>query len=165
MRYWVSCFLYYDEGKYNESIQAAEKMLEFGEKDQYAYSIIFKNYLHLKNARKAFEFYLKFLEQVSHNSNYLSKVSEIFETQGTKGLLEYEINRKRAHSRIDNYGLAKYYAMLGNKDSTLFYLEKKYATPQSGIGIMDIKVWIDFNFLKGNSRYNALLEKSNLPID
>ncbi|MBN1986254.1 MAG: hypothetical protein JW761_08120, partial [Prolixibacteraceae bacterium] len=60
--------------------------------------------------------------------------------------------------------IAKFYAMLENTDSTLLYLEKEYENPQAE-GIMDIKVWIDFQFLHGNPGFNALLRKINLPVD
>lgn len=164
MKYWVSSFLYYDEGKFEESIKAAEKMLEFGGNGHWAYRIMFQNYVHLKNDEKAFESYLKYLDHVPRDSNYLRKATEIYEIAGVTGLLKYEINRLRKQNQQDYKWIAKYYAMLQNADSTLLYLEKEFEKPQAE-GIMDLKVWIDFNFLHGNSRYNSLLEKINLPVD
>lgn len=164
MKYWVSSFLYYDEGKFDESIKAALQMLEFGEKLNWAYRMIFQNYIHLKNDSKALVYYLKYQENIPHDSNYLSKVNEVFEQTGAIGLVEYEIHRLHKQDNPDYKWMAKFYAMLENTDSTLFYLEKEFEKPQAE-GIMDLKVWIDFNFLHGNSRYNALLEKINLPVD
>jgi TolB-like protein/AraC-like DNA-binding protein len=164
MKYWVSSFLYYDEGKFEESLKSLEKMREFDVRLDWVYRLTFQNFIHLKQNDNVLAAYLNYLEYVPHDSDFKNQVEKNYEKVGITGILEYEINRLKKQSSVDYKWIAKFYAMLENTDSTLLYLEKEYENPQAE-GIMDIKVWIDFQFLHGNPGFNALLRKINLPVD
>ncbi|MBN1986227.1 MAG: helix-turn-helix domain-containing protein, partial [Prolixibacteraceae bacterium] len=149
MKYWVSSFLYYDEGKFEESLKSLEKMREFDVRLDWVYRLTFQNFIHLKQNDNVLVAYLNYLEYVPHDLDYKNQVEKNYKKAGIPGILEYEINRLKKQSSVDYKWIAKFYAMLENTDSTLLYLEKEYKNPQAE-GIMDIKVWIDFQFLHGN---------------
>jgi TolB-like protein/Flp pilus assembly protein TadD len=83
---------------------------------------------------------------------------------------EYSLGHAEASQRIlkqliaredDAYGTARVYAWRGEKNQALESLERAYA--QRDPGITWIKIDPFFRSLRGDPRYNALLQKMNLP--
>uniref|UniRef100_UPI003216CE83 helix-turn-helix domain-containing protein n=1 Tax=uncultured Draconibacterium sp. TaxID=1573823 RepID=UPI003216CE83 len=157
----VSSICYYQEKKIAEALKSGEKALELG---IYKYQNVrnFFSYYYLdqfENALNELQKYL-LLELPGENNNEL--LERIYKESGIKGVAKWTIHRLILEDEPDDYFIARFYAILSEKDSVLVYLNKELNT---GIRGPFMKYNPDFEFLHEDSRFKALLKKMNMPED
>ncbi|MGE5419219.1 MAG: hypothetical protein ACM3UT_03490 [Chloroflexota bacterium] len=154
-----SADLYYNEGKFNESISEARKSLELSPGRINTYQYFINSYLRLGEDLKAFESLqesLSFNSEKSMAARNMKWAKEIYDSAGFDGIL-YKLIEAFPENYYTN---ATRYSKLGKKDEAIRCLENAYKnhTP----AFFRINCCYDFNFLRSDPRFQALLEKIGL---
>ncbi len=170
--YFQSSEMYYNEGDFLNALKENEKVLELKPDYRWGYIQKFRIYYHLGEYDKAIEAYLKFQEIDTPDKDYSNEILKVYSENGIDEVLVWIIKnrvippelREYVPDSVNHFGIARYYGMLGNRDSALAHLDLEYKQGHS-VTLDRIKYSYDFKFLHGNPRFNALLKKMNLLSD
>jgi tetratricopeptide (TPR) repeat protein len=164
--------MYYNEGDFLNALKENEKVLELNPDFKWGYSQKFRIYYHLGEYDKAIEAYLKFQEVDTPDKDYSNEILKVYSENGIDEVIIWIIKtrvvppelREYVADSVNHFGIARYYGMLGNRDSAIAHLELEYKQGHS-VNLDRIKYSYDFKFLHGNPKFNALLKKMNLSSD
>ena len=84
----------------------------------------------------------------------------VYDSAGIDGLLAWITDFEAEINPTNAYRIAEGYAMLGEKQLALNWLEKAYELELNSLP--QINNHVHFNFLRSEPRFQALLEKMNL---
>ena len=153
---------HYREGKYLEAIEDCKKVLEI----KYWFpsmSCIFNSYIKLGKDIEALDQLKAIIINIDSN-NYDNLLDEIYLTSGINGVIYWYIDWLIKHSSpefIDSdYIIARLYAIVGNDQKTLEYLER--IIDSNKLQKLYIKREPDFNILKTDPRYISMLKEMGL---
>ena len=171
-RYFQSSEMYYNEGDFFNALKENEKALEINPDYQWGFLQQFRIHYHLGEYDKAIEAYLKFQELDTPDKDYSNEIFKAYSEGGIDEVIIWIIKnrvippelREYVPDSVNHFGVARFYGMLGNRDSALTHLELEYKQGHS-VNLNRIKYSYDFKFLHGNPRFNTLLKKMNLPLD
>ena len=162
---WHSYYYYVREGKYDKALEECNKLF-YLEKDEAAYyRKNFEVWLLQDRMQEAVEAYIKRwnVQYPNVNADFIEK---IYKDAGKKDFIGFVINTykknpeiKTSHPEID---IAELYALNGEKDSAMVYLEKSFGKEVACARIKDDPFLRD---LKTDPRFIALLRKMNLADD
>ena len=156
--YW-SGKIYYNEGKFSESINEWFKLLELNPEHKWAHREIFYNYFRLGENLKAIEVLQESIRRNfddTSTTKYVKMAREIFDSSGMVGLLNWFI-KQNPNAFSSN---AQWYAMLGKKDQAIGCLEKVSENPP--LQFFRINNYYDFNSLHSESKFQAIIKKMGL---
>lgn len=154
---------YFGAGEYNEAAKESKKLFSDDKNSRKLFERQFDIYLKQEKYREAVDEYKKFIPLQSVTSE--AKIDSIYAESGIEGLIrliiELELKQKwTITSIVKNMIVAKNYALLNEKDSSLCYLEKAFENDENGI--IGIKYDPNYEKLRSEPRFLALLEKLNL---
>ena len=156
----VSSYIYFNEGNFNQSIKEAEKCKEINKENPSAYWRNFQNYLNLGNEEMAIS---ELIEGWSYRGDDSKlTIKEEFKKSGVKGvynlLIKYSL--EKSNELKEPYLLANYFALLGDKENSLKWLEVAYK--QHNPDIVYLKYNPNFKHIHKEPRFMNILEKMNL---
>jgi len=158
--YILSAQLYYNSGKLTESLSECLKAIEIYPDFKYGYWRAFRIYLRQNESQKAVDLITDVLKRNSENAQHIENLKEIYRTSGLTGLLKWVIGWEINGNNPDPYLLAIWHIFMGNKKQALRYLEE--AVEKRMVAIPMINNDPDFNILRSDPKYRALIEKMNL---
>lgn len=161
--YGWSGYLYYNEGKFYESLNEYLKGLELTPESRGHHLDCFYNYFKLNEDQKALESLQQYVILSSDTlaPKYLKLVNDTFDSSGVKGLMNLLIELSKKSTSSHSYWFsARRYAMLGKKDHALDYLEKAFENPP--LEFFRINNEYDFNSLHSEQRFQKIIKKMGL---
>jgi len=158
--YILSAQLYYNSGKLTESLSECLKAIEIYPDFKYGYWRAFRIYLRQNESQKAVDLITDVLKRNSENAQHIENLKEIYRTSGLTGLLKWVIGWEINGNNPDPYLLAIWHIFMGNKKQALRYLEE--AVEKRMVAIPMINNDPDFNILRSDPKYRALIEKMDL---
>ncbi len=120
MVYRISAYHYYQEGLLHNALSDLEKIIEMDPDFIQANYELFFVYRELGMPDKAVAAFKK----VTHIVKDPRVVDEIYKRSGLDGILFYLIDWENQKDNPNPYFIAEYYAILGQKEKTLYWLEK-----------------------------------------
>lgn len=155
----------------DEAIAQGEKTVELFPNFAMAHGNLFRQYAAKRNFEKAAEHGIRELELLGLGPEQIERVKAAHGRDGWKGLLnarlELELSSRNKILEEDSsaFAIASYiawaYAVLGDKENTLKYLNISYE--QREPQMVDIGTDVSFDFLKGDPEFEALKRKIGLP--
>ena len=156
----TSALYYYNEGKFNESLDACRKALVINPDFDNTYLICFFNYIKQGEDIKASEILQQLMLRDTLTRNIANVIKEVYSKSGINGLLgmmiELELNKTKSSPTAIAWG----YAILAKKEETLNWLEK--ALEEHTTDLPRINNSIDFNYLRSEPRFMSILKQMEL---
>jgi len=163
--YALSGMYYYCETDNEKSIEDAQKALEIN--DSFASIFrIFKCHINLGMDREAIKQLMHIISKYP-SSNNPELIDKIYQKSGIEGIILWfiewlQMNESTGYYTItsSNYRLASLYALIGDTQNAIKYLEKSMNIGESSIPRINSNP--DFDFIKDDPRFNALLKEMHL---
>lgn len=161
---WISYLLYLRHGQYAEALNESVKIYNLNNfEEQYLWRNSFVH-VYQKNLEQAIHEYKKLLYLIASDKE-ARLLEQIYSTSGEKAALAFIANHEEKifpvnynYSRYRYYNIAIIYALLGEKETALDYLEKAYENGRKNIRM---KSEMAFSELRNEPRFIALLKKIN----
>jgi len=151
---------YYHEGKFKESLNAYMKLLEINPvptmPGMYQYGISLK----LGEDMLAVEIAQKELPGTTKTTSNPDSVKKVYNESGFKGLLNWLIELELGKLKPDPYILAYRFSLRGDQEEALYWLEKAY--DEHYPELPRINNCPDYNFIRSEPRFQALIKKMGL---
>jgi TolB-like protein/Tfp pilus assembly protein PilF len=165
----LNAWIYYFEEKHSEAIEACNQAAELKPNWVITEWLYFLNYAKLNKGQEAFEHLQNIIKADPNTKKHTEEISNYFNSSGIEGLFKFLIQLN------DNtpgffHGLngepfynGWWYALLGDKEESLKYLQKALEKPNSSYTyFMLIAVNPDFDFLRGDPRFQEIIDKLGL---
>jgi tetratricopeptide (TPR) repeat protein len=158
--HWQSSFCFYDEGKFNESLNEWRKLQEidpdYADLPWYFFYVYVKQNDDLKAVAQLQQIILK----DSLTIKYVNRVEEAYNKSGINGLIDFLIELELKKTHPNPYSLAKWYSILNKKEEACNWLEKTMENPPSSFAA--INNFTDFDNLRSEPRFQAIIKKMGL---
>ncbi|MCW3804071.1 helix-turn-helix domain-containing protein [Plebeiibacterium marinum] len=167
--YWVthnlSAYIHYFEEKYTEALKDCQTAQDLYKDYIFNNWLFFLNYIKLGEDEKAIKELQTILESNPKTTEYSKQIPAIYKLGGIKGIIKW-IAEAQAQSTSPVAGIGRspyiiswWYAMLGDKDNCIKWLNK--CTERKSIGYMTSLAVSnpDFDFLRDDPRFLKFLEK------
>ncbi len=156
--FWHSHYYYYKEGKFDKAfVELDKEFLLNNNKQSYLKNSFFLYLAQYKFSQAIFEY--KKLSDLIYSSESVSfltsNTAKSDSIKTIRKIIEIERNHGASH-----YEIAKYYAVIDDKNATLNFLEKSFEEGEGAIARM--KYERVFNNIKSDPRFILLLKKMNL---
>jgi TolB-like protein len=158
--YILSAQLYYNEGKFEESLRECQKAIEIHPDYSGGYWRAFRIFFRQGDGAKAVEVIQNYLKRDTLNANNINLVNNIFTRSGLNGLMNWVIDWELERTNPDDYLLATWHILLGRREQALDYLEE--AVEKHIVAIPMINNDLDLDNLRSEPRFSVLLEKMGL---
>jgi TolB-like protein/Tfp pilus assembly protein PilF len=158
--YLLSAQLFYNEGKFEESLRECQKAIEIYPDFSIGHWRAFRIYIRQNEGLKAVEVIHNYLKRDILNAKEINTVHNIYTRAGVNGLMKWVIDWELKRTNPDTYLLATWYTMLGKKEQALDYLEE--AVEKRIVAIPMINNDLDFYILHSEPRFMVLIEKMGL---
>ena len=155
---WFSYYLFLKDENYDEALK---EVVNCGQlRTEASTSLMyFKIYFGQNNILKAVELYKRYMSEVSPEMN-AGILDSIFAETGKEGVVKFMIEFELQRKTLWIPDIARYYAIINEKDSALTYLERGY---ESGRGdIVKVVGVPEFENLHSEPRFIGLIKKLNL---
>jgi TolB-like protein/AraC-like DNA-binding protein len=153
---------YYNQGKFNEALEAWNDFNEMGLAFFNPYAYYFYIYMYLGEDSLAYETYRKFLDTNTEGLESNESFQQTYEQSGPKGILQWMSDQIVDISEPSEfYFFAKRCAVLGNNSEALDGLEKAFRAGY--VSLPYIYNSYDFRNLRNEPRFRAILRKMNFP--
>ena len=162
--------MYYFAQEYEEAERYCRKALEVAPDFIFAHKYLFDIYVKTGRNEEAFEAFIKFDKSYSTDPKYANgaaaheaKLRAQYLQTGMNGLLRQQIDGGMHLDAVAAcYHLARYYALLGDQQQALPWLEKAV---ENKVFLMSfVKADPIFDNLRSEPRYQEILRKMNLPV-
>ena len=152
----TSARLYFNRGRFQETLAENETANKLQTDHRLTQGLDLGIYYYLKEVDKAFDVLWK-NRQFQPQKYNLDSVKIIYEKSGLTGVFNYIIRIKEKRGEYNL--LTRSYAMMGNNDKALDFLEKAF---ESGTISVSFSYNIQFVNLHDQPRYIAILKKMGL---
>lgn len=156
----VSAGYYFTEGDINKSLEEIQKMKEIDIKNPSTYWFSFLIYITLGEENKAFDELIQGWGMNPDNDVYILQIKQAYIRDGLNGVFEWLFNNENNIISGKPFLMAQYYALAGEKQNVILWLEKSYELHDSRLPY--IKYDPLFQDLHADKRFLAILEKMNL---
>jgi TolB-like protein/Tfp pilus assembly protein PilF len=156
--YLESAKFYYSDGKLEESLDACHKLHELSPEYIDLYWVYFYIYVKQHEDLRAVEALQKVMLNDSSTIQNSEVVKEVYNKSGMNGLFNWLIELQLKNPVP--IALAKLYAIIGNKDEALSWLEKAVGKKVSEIPRINSN--IDFDILRSEPRFQEIIKKMGL---
>lgn len=171
--FWVlhnlNAWIYYFEGRHKEAIETCSIARDL--KSDYIFTnwLLFLNYSKLGNANKAVEELQTILKINTGDNRYTAEISDVSGRAGIEGifkwLIDLNINKPVPGAGLSGhpYFIAWWYAIMGDKENSIYWLERNMEAKQKASWYFDqIAQNPDFDILRNDPRFLVIIEKSGL---
>lgn len=145
--------------RYEESIAQARKTLELDSRFTQAYWPLWRSYERLGRAEEAVETYLTSVAFWASEQE-TAALREAARTGGMRGLWRKRLETLLARPDPSAHSVAVLYAMLGDNDRALGWLEKGYE--QRVAGMRTLKMNPEWDPLRADPRFRDLMRRANV---
>ena len=164
-----SALYYFNEGKFSESLNANNKILEINPEFIQAYILNFEIYIRQGEDLKAAESLQQYVLGDSSTAPVAGMLKEVFNKYGKAGLLNGVIEWQKNNPAAGIY-VAKFYTMLGMKKEALECLQKILDAHSSDIQVAEnfpddiprINNSLSFDSLRTEPEFQAIIDKMKL---
>jgi TolB-like protein len=156
----LSSLYYYNEGKFEESLNEYHVSIELNPANGPAYWRTFRIYIKQGKDKQAVETLQKIMLMDTLTAKNALVVKEIYNNSGINGLLNFVIELELNKSRPSSYSIAVLYAMLEKNEEALDWLEK--GLEEKDPNILRINSNPDFDILRSEPRFQAMIKKMGL---
>jgi len=163
--YNLSGAYYYRVGAYEKAIEESKKSLEIA---QFGWPNLrcFKCYVKLGMNVEAKE-QLKEIVSLDPSLNSPEVIDNIYLESGTEGLIQWLIHWLQTNESPDfyyninlNYRIAALYAVIGDSEHAIEYLERSFETGETSVPNM--KSYPDFDLIRNEPRFETMLKKMGM---
>jgi len=157
---WHAAILYY-EHDFDHAIEEERKILDIDPNYLLARSAIADFYVGKGQWNEAAAELAK-AATLSGNPEEATEIQVAYREHGYKGLLRYFIKRSGSRASAKDYDperVARYYALLGEKDEAFHWLEKAYSDEPS---LSPVKVEPEYDSLRSDPRFADLVRRIGL---
>jgi serine/threonine protein kinase/TolB-like protein/Tfp pilus assembly protein PilF len=149
--------------QYDLAAEQAVENLRYDPNDSSAFNYLGDLYRYKGMPQEALAQYEKALALAGDSSASMQALRLAYQTDGWRGygreLLRRDLNPAK-QGYVSAYGIAMHYALMGDKENVLRYLEKALA---NGDILVELNTERDFDFVHADPRYAALLRRMGLP--
>jgi len=156
----LSGLFYYNEGKYEESLDEYRKVHELDPDNIRAYWKCFNIYLLQGENLKAVEALQKIMLMDTSTVRNVTVVKDVYNKSGVSGLLNWLIESELKNPKISPVSLASWYAIINRKEEALEWLEK--AMEERSPSIPRINNDPVFDNLRSEPGFKAIIKKMGL---
>ena len=149
--------------RYDECISEGKRTLEMDADFPNAYSEIIASYRMKGEADQAFEFFIRERTRNKDKPEDIQSWKALYGQSGWRGIIGRQIEKAKEAEKTGNdklLGLARLYAKIEDRESTLAYLERAFE--KRSWGMIILKVDPSFDFLRSDPRFDDLLHRVNL---
>jgi TolB-like protein/AraC-like DNA-binding protein len=171
--YWVAwnlnAWIYYFEEKYEKAIKACQMARDL--KGDYWETdwLFFLYYARLGEGEKATEELQRLFRRYPGTEPYLAEIKNAAKKSGVPGLfrwlIDLNLNRPIKTEGLNGhpYFLSWWYALLGEKEKSLYWLEKNMSEPKKWEAYFDlIATNPDFDLLRNDPRFLSIIDRRGL---
>jgi TolB-like protein len=156
----LSGLYYYNEGKFEESLDEYQKVQELDPDNIGVYWRYFKLYLRQGENLKAIEALQKIMLMDTSTVRNVTVVKDVYNKSGVNGLLNWLIELQLKNPKTSPMSLATLYAMVNKKEEALDWLEKEME--ERSPSIPRINNDPAFDNLRSEPRFLAIITKMGL---
>jgi TolB-like protein len=165
----LNSWIYYLEEKYDESIDACRKALEFNPDYIFNNWLLFLNYAKTGNGAEASKELQIILRSVTKSDIYDKEIMDVYNTSGVQGLFSWliDLNIKKPVNATGLNGEPFYiswlYAFIGDSEKSLIWLAKSLQSKTLDNAFSDlIATNPDFDILRNDPRFIAIVYQLGL---
>jgi tetratricopeptide (TPR) repeat protein len=147
--------------RYDDAVQQARRTLELDPHDAPAYFWLARSYERLARPEQAIEAYLTPLTFSESNRERVTSLRAAAGEGGLKGFWRQRLQFLLAEPELRVRSIANAYVQIGEHDRAFEWLEKLYA--ERGAQIRSLKVNSDWDPLRRDPRFDALLRRTSIP--
>ena len=150
--------------QYDQAIAQLRKALELEPNFPQAHYFLGDAYLAKGMSNEAIEEYLRADVLWGNSAEDVTALRKAFTSSGLKGYRQKQLELAKAQwqkSHDNELDLASLYALLGNKESALDWLQK--AVEQRHVDTNSLRIDFSFDPLRSDPRFQALLRRMNFP--
>ncbi len=152
-------------GQYDLAVEQQLDALRYDNNYHDAFSYLGDLYRYKAMPRKALAEYEKASVLLGDSPASIQSLRRAYRTDGWRGygreLLQRNL-KKAKQEYVSPFDIAGNYALMGDKENVFRYLEKAYA--ERNLYLSYLAVDHDFDFLRADPRYTALLRRMGLPL-
>lgn len=155
----ISSILYYNKSKFNETLKEYQE-IKLLEKKRTSALGSFKIYYLQKNDSSAFNELKLMLQADTSTIKYVPEIENKYKENGVEGLMNWLIEKRISNPELIKLYLPSFYALSGNKEKAIEYLEKDFTDNNNQIcRIISNR---DLAILHDDPRYLKLVDKMGL---
>jgi TolB-like protein/DNA-binding winged helix-turn-helix (wHTH) protein/Tfp pilus assembly protein PilF len=157
-----SAFTYYLAGEFDRAIEQGTKALEIDPGFEDAHANLMYSYIQKHMYDEAVQEFGKFAAMWQYSPASVSEIEEAYRRDGIRAFLnkQIELNARGRIPPLTTFDLASLYALLGEKDKALEYLERASEERDPELGF--IKVQPELRSLQSESRFQDLVRRMGL---
>jgi TolB-like protein/AraC-like DNA-binding protein len=156
----MSALFYYHEGKFSESLIESKKVMELNPGTPYWFILNYGISLRLGDDMLAVETAQNELLSDLLKRKDTSLVKDVYNKSGINGLLNWMNELELVKENPNPFFLATRYAMLGNKEETLKWIEKEFDERHPDLARINNNP--DYDFIRSEPRFQAIIKKMGL---
>ena len=158
----VSTSMYYNSGELDMALKENLKVLEFDQNRADPYWKMFIFYREQGRDEESFKHLKKFWSLNGSTQKYTEVTEDIYAKTGIDGVIRWWMDELVNNSPNKTIFIAWHYAILGEKDLALGWLERAFEHSNPHVGLKGDRT---FESLRSEPRFIALLEKMGLEAD
>ena len=157
-----SAFTYYLAGEFDHAIEQGKKALQLDPGFQDAHANLMYSYIQKHMYEEAAQEFGRFAAMWQYSSESANEIEGAYKRGGIRAFLnkQIELNARGRIPPLTSFDLACLYALLGEKDKALEYLEMAWKARDPEMGF--IKVQPELASLSSESRYRDLVQRMGL---
>jgi TolB-like protein/AraC-like DNA-binding protein len=156
----LSAGYYYREGRYEEALETFGILEEINPEHRTIKYYYLQIYYRQGDHLSAYKTFREIIERENPSSNFTGLASDKYTLQGIDGVMHGMIELEQKNPNPNSYYIARWYALLEDKDYSLHWLERAFEERIPEIPRINFDV--DFDFLRSEPRFLALIEKMGL---
>lgn len=160
MHHAVGAGNFYREGRYDEALEAFRKLEEINPDHGTTKHYYFLIYYIQGEYIKAVETLQEIMTGYTATVKYVNIVFDVYNKSGIKGILHWLIELEQEKAVPNSYYIARWYALMEEKDSALTWLEKAFEDRMPEIPRINNSA--DLDILRNEPRFLVLIDKMGL---
>jgi tetratricopeptide (TPR) repeat protein len=171
--FWVAwnlnAWIYYFEEKYDKAIEACQMARDLNGNYWETDWLFFLNYARIGNGEKAAEELQRLFRRYPGTEPFLEEIKNAAQKSGAPGLyhwlIEFNLNHPINTEGLNGhpYFLGWWYALIGDKEKSLYWLEKNMSEKNKWIVYFDlIATNPDFDILRNDPRFLSIIDRQGL---